>query len=151
MLIPLALKVGKKGRYQLMFNDFKLENQEQVSLEDTKTGIVEQVTGNHLYVFDAGINDTPLRFNLHFGISLKIPEYNTLQINIYSFGKVIYVSSTEIVDGVIEVYDMLGQKMVSKSLFGERFYSINMKENQGYFIVKFIDDNSVITKKIYLK
>lgn len=154
--VPLHLVQILEGNYSLTISDLDQLPNIKITLEDLKTGITQDLIRNNIYDFDALPDDNPERFLLHFmsspdGIDNYEPD---LIIDIYSYGKDIYVHSTK--DGVnnkanVFIYDLIGRKIVTQNIQGEALVKIPVQLNNLYVIVKVVDRTRTKTKMVFIK
>lgn len=123
----------------------------KILLEDTKTNTTQDLTTNPTYTFTANTSDNVNRFVLHFDMSaVTTGEINKASTGIFAFDNTIYVNTGEKIKQ-INVYNMLGQLVKSVNNING-LQKINMNGNpSGYYIVKVIFENSVISDKVLIK
>jgi hypothetical protein len=128
-----------------------------VSLEDLKTGKVQDLNKNHVYTFTGSKADNPARFLLHFNASVtginETPKQNA-SIRIYSFGKDVYIRLTDKVakqNGNVIVYDLLGRKLAEKQITGAGLVKFPVDIAGSYVVVRVVKGSSVKTKKVFIK
>ncbi|GEM_PF-299545 len=146
LLIPVNLEVGNDGIYT-----FKADFDEtmDVYLEDLQTGEIIQLTNDNPYSFFASSDDAPDRFILHFGIMTNIDDNSISDAEIYSNSNNVYVKTKINTEGTIEVYNMMGQNIVSKQITSTMNKITIIKS--GYYIVKVLGEDFVETQKVYIK
>jgi len=144
-LVPLGFHAGINGEYSI--NAFDINDIPSVWLEDTFTGIFTNLTIDS-YSFSYSTTDEASRFVLHFA-PLSVEDKFADGINIYSYNNVVYVITPEITTGNIIVYNVLGQEVANAEIT-DVVNNISLV-NGGYYIVQVISDNSVTSKKVYIK
>ncbi|MCD4697211.1 MAG: T9SS type A sorting domain-containing protein, partial [Bacteroidales bacterium] len=144
-LVPLGFHAGINGEYSI--NAFDINDIPSVWLEDTFTGLFTNLTVDS-YSFSYSTTDETSRFVLHFA-PLSVGDKFADGINIYSFNNVVYVVTPEITTGNIIVYNVLGQEVANAEIT-DVVNNISLV-NGGYYIVQVISDNSVTSKKVYIK
>jgi hypothetical protein len=127
----------------------KIENvPDQVYLTDLKTSQIQNLKENNVYSFTSLSSDDPARFLLsfsHVGIGTKEPG-NT---GIYVYNNTICISNPG--ESTIEVYNMIGQKMIAEKTHNEPLYQIKLQAVTGYYLVEVITGQKVYTEKIFIK
>ncbi len=147
-VVPLGLKVGKNGIYNLTFNG--IEQYNQVILEDLKTGNQINIKSNNNYQFAAQKTDNPNRFLLHFYLeSNSINENSNAKTNIYSYNKDIYINTTETIKE-ITVYNLLGQQ-IKKIVSCQNRIKFNIENASTYYIIKVVTDKNVYSQKVFIE
>jgi hypothetical protein len=120
---------------------------DQVYLTDLKTNQSQNLTQNPLYSFTALAGDESARFLLSFhtlGVQTPSGEncviyVNNNTLNISNPGK-----------SLIEVYNILGQKIADEQTDNETLAQITLKSVTGYYIVKVTTGQKVVAKKIFI-
>ncbi len=142
--VQLGFKAQVNGQYTISANE--INDIGDVVLEDTFTGIMTDLNKDS-YTFNYSVGDDVNRFIVHFA-PLGVNEYES-QFNIYSFGKDAYVAVPENTTGNIAVYNMMGQNVATTTITST-VNKIHLTET-GYYVVKVMSDNSVVTKKVFIK
>jgi len=145
--VPLMFKSGQQGNYTLSCN-FDVNKFETLLLEDRTTHYIQNMKARNTYNFNSSPTDDASRFILHFGAD-KNAQYNELPARIYSDGNNVVIDLT-IVSGDTEayVYDAIGQQIYQKKFSGESEYRVKLETNSKVLLVKLINKNGQISKKI---
>jgi len=118
-----------------------------VILEDlvlhTQTDLMEND-----YTFIYNLDDPDGRFIIHF-TPLAVNENLADLVNIYSYNKDVYVKVPENTKGNITVYNMMGQEVVSTSITD--VINVISLEQCTYYVVTVLSNESVVTKKVFVK
>lgn len=155
--VPLHLVQVVDGEYSLTITDlYQLENM-SITLEDVKTGVTQDLRKLPVYTFSASSNDIPERFLLHFawspdGIVEGLEQASKIQI--YSYGKEVYIRSTEEAvnqDGVVTIYDLMGRELLQQSLERGELVRIPLNISNNYAVVKVVKEDSIKIEKIFIK
>ncbi len=120
----------------------------QVYLTDLKTNQTKNLTENTVYSFTSLASDAPARFLLSFsnvGIETKEPGNN----GIYVYNNTICINNPG--ESIIEVYNMIGQKMVAEKSHNEPLYQIKLHPVTGYYLVRVITGQKVFAEKVFVK
>jgi hypothetical protein len=125
-----------------------------VFIEDLKEDLMIDLAVQSDYTFNATPIDAPDRFVLHFGAT-GIGDQNATanQFSIYSYENNIYLRSEDgqIKNGSVNVYDVLGQLVISSNLDGSILQKISLEEKSGYFIVSVNADSFIATQKVLIQ
>ncbi len=148
LIIPLHLSVGNENLYEIKVLEETLVDIPNIYLEDLLTNSWVNIKENS-YEFSASPTDNIHRFNLRFASPTNIEDEISDFVNIYSLDQTIYIQ-TDSEEGEITVYDMLGQKIISKSITSKRM-QIPINEKQAYYLVEVKTTNKLTTKKVFIK
>ena len=85
---------------------------------------------------------------LHFA-PLAVGENPADLINIYSSQKDVYVSVPANTEGEIVVYNIMGQE-VARTIITDVINKVTL-DNSAYYVVKVMSNESVVTKKVFVK
>ena len=89
---------------------------------------------------------------MHFKSTTGVSEgENISSFNIYSFNKNIYVSNPEFQNANVFVYNLIGQEVATFKINGDATNSFQLGVPSGYYLVKVVGDQTINTKKVYLK
>lgn len=156
--VPLHLVQVIDGEYSLTIS--KLDQLEDVfiTLEDVKTNMMQDLRELPVYSFTASSNDEAERFLLHFAWSPNGIDDNfegaTSNIQIYSYGKDIYIRSTYNAinqNGDVFIYDLMGREIIQKKVVGTELLKIPVNTTNNYLVVKVVNEGSTKTQKVYIK
>jgi len=124
-----------------------------IYLEDKTDGTLQNLAENSSYTFAHDpLNDAD-RFVLHFGAPNEINEQleEKEDVKIFSYANQVYIVPEIEISGDIFIYDILGKQVKSESLQQGVKTVINVNQKMGYYIVKVVTENSVVTKKVFIK
>ena len=154
VVIPVEFTLGANGLFNLTASEVNtFDNDISLFLEDLSTQEMVNLRNINTYNFNFLAGDIAHRFNLHFKREANTTGIDELATNIdaYSFNNSIYISSNDIIDGKVFVYNVLGQEIVKTQIEGKSTYRINANAlSKGYYLVKVISSNKSITKKVYI-
>lgn len=142
--VQLGFKSTVNGTYTISADE--INDLGDVVLEDTFTGEMTDLNAGS-YTFNYTVGDNEDRFIVHFS-PLGVDE-NESMFDIYSHGKNAYIVVPANTKGNIVVYNMMGQAVASSDITTTR--NVIHIENSGNYIVKVMSDNSVVTKKVFIK
>ncbi|MBN2173603.1 MAG: T9SS type A sorting domain-containing protein [Bacteroidales bacterium] len=145
-LVHMSFVAGQSGTYTIE----AIETSEfgNIVLEDGITGAQVNLLETS-YTFNYIQGSDPDRFIIHF-TPLNTPEHEANNIRIWSVDENVYVNATEMTTGTVEIFNMMGQKIMSENLNeGLNTYTVN--GINGYYIVKVLSSNAIVTGKVIIK
>lgn len=147
-VIPLSAGLKNEGNYSITaHSDAQMIN--MLRLIDRKTGIEQDMLDTPVYSFYSHGNDEPNRFVLQLQPGVYPDPHNTLPVDVYAYGKTLYVDLRLIGEECrIEMYDLSG-RMVSKHFrTGGSKHEISLSECHGVYLVRVIGDGAQSSRKI---
>jgi PKD repeat protein len=144
-MVPAGFKAGVPGEYTINIKD--VTGMPNVVLEDIVTGIKTDLL-NGSYTFNYNLNDPDNRFIIHF-TPLGVSENPVDLVNIYSSQKDVYVNVPLNTIGDIVIYNLMGQEVTRTRINGV-LNKVTLAES-AYYVVKVMSDESVVTKKVFVK
>ncbi len=150
-VVPVGFMSNVAGTFVLNATNLnEFDGSIPVYLEDMAAGTMQDLRQNAAYSFTSGAINTTNRFRLHFGaMTTGVDETANGSTLIYAFGKTIYVNTLES-NSIIEIYDILGQKVASATSVSG-INSLQSNFESGIYLVKVLSTGIVISKKIVLK
>jgi hypothetical protein len=153
--VLLGVKTPVSGTYTLYFEGMEnIANTFETDFEDTKTGQTTVVTPGFTYSFNVNEGDNPDRFVLHFYNVTSTPEIEKEHSAlIYAYNNsIILKSEKDLINGNIEVVNLLGQVVFEKTVSGTGFVSLRPQLENGVYIVRYqADDGFVQSEKVILQ
>ncbi len=143
--VQLGFKANFDGEYTI--SAIEINDIASVWLEDTFTGEFTNLTMDS-YTFNHSVINAPERFILHF-TPLAVPENMADMINIYSNNHDVYVAVPANTRGTVKVYNLMGQEAASTTIT-EVLTRITL-DKSAYYVVEVVSDESVVTKKVFVK
>ncbi|MBC8487205.1 MAG: DUF5017 domain-containing protein [Bacteroidetes bacterium] len=143
--VQLGFKAGISGKYTISATE--INDISSVWLEDTFTGVFTNLTVDS-YSFIYTVDDNEARFIVHF-TPLTVGENAEEIFNIYSYGNEVYVYVPENTKGNIVIYNIIGQEVINAPI-NNVLNKITL-EKSAYYIVKVLSDESMVTKKVFIK
>ncbi|MBC8486467.1 MAG: T9SS type A sorting domain-containing protein [Bacteroidetes bacterium] len=143
--VQLGFTAGVNGEYTISATE--INDIPSVWLEDTFTGELTNLQ-NVSYTFTYTVGDDEARFIVHF-TPLAVDENAEDMFGIYSYNKDVYVSVPENTKGDIVIYNMMGQEVTSAPI-NSALNKITLEES-AYYVVKVLSDESVVTRKVFIK
>lgn len=147
--IDLAFNMNADG--EIVFSLSNIVDFNEILLEDKTLNIfTDLIQGD--YTFQYSTSDTEFgRFTLHFSKDTLSEEEKNIGLNIYSFSKTLYISSSEVLKDVsIKLYDMSGQQVFNKKYSSLNNKEINTNLNYGIYILEVTTNKRTTTQKISL-
>ena len=152
--VPVTFYAGTDGTFTMLVAGLESFPYDlPIYLQDKKDNIFLNLREKPDYSFTASIMDIQDRFVIHFANPLRIEEQYNLQmesIHIYSWEKSIFVNIPFEFNGTIEIYDILGKKIVSKKV-DKGNNEILLSDSQGYYIVRVIGENGLKMQKVNIQ
>lgn len=117
-------------------------------LIDIASGVVTDMAGN--------LNIAAEQFNIEYDETVGFNELLTNNVAIYSIDNYVIVEFPDydnyhFKNGQIEIYNSIGQKILSKKINNYAKSRIQVNEVSGIYIVNVIIDGKLLTKKLYIK
>ncbi len=93
--------------------------------------------------------DDNSRFVLHFKVLNEVNEDS--EISIHSFDDVLYINSItqSLKQGRVELYNLMGQRVLHEPLLNNSNNAIDLDVNQGYIWLKYTRSQMCFLKKSY--
>lgn len=153
LVIPLYFEAGKNGTHALSLKEVSGMESTGILLEDLVQQEIQDLHQAPVYQFEASKNDSPDRFLLHINPTITaIDEPDELLYSIYSSRNQIYITYTgQARPGKVQVIDMYGRTIYYKQLENSSLNRIIPGVEYGYLIVRIIDKETVITKKVFVQ
>ncbi|RLD52336.1 MAG: hypothetical protein DRJ05_17515 [Bacteroidetes bacterium] len=152
MVIPINFEAGTNGLFTISVDG--LENfvvSSEIWFEDKKEDKMIDLIQVSSYGFYSNIDDVKDRFLLHFGNPIGIGNESLSSISIYSYGDMVYIKKPAGFEGQIGIYDILGQKIISRKATGEGLESIKVSTGTAYYLVKVQSGDKLFTEKVLIK
>ena len=123
-----------------------------VILNDLKTGASQDLSQNPSYSFTSQTGDDPARFLVTFNhMGVDDPQKSN-GCKIYASGQNIIISGNELQnEGVVFIYNIIGQRICKQALTGDKMLQINLEGQSGYYLVKVVTGFSSQTEKVFIK
>lgn len=145
IVIPFGFVKNSASAYSIELSE-TIQGQ-TLYLSDLKTNAVHILNDNPVYNFNSEEGDDPNRFLLYFGTVGIGNQTDAENFRTYFSGGNLYMM---IHDGkaVLEVFDILGRIVQSKTIFGEGLHSQPFNQPSGLYIVRLLGKNGAKTVKI---
>jgi hypothetical protein len=153
--VPLGFKSSVNGQFTItadMVSSFT-DNGNTVYLEDLQTSTILDLSIDSIYTFSSGVTTGLSRFILHFNHinTTNIAEHINIPIQIFGYNSEVHIKSLNILEGDVAIYDILGQLVATKHLSGSTSEVIRLEPKTAVYIVRYINFDQTITKKIFIK
>ena len=155
-VVRMNLQPGITGEHTLAINLDSLPGT-QVTLKDLFTGTTLNFNEDPFYTFTANKGDDPARFELHFNYNatgIENPEETAeSSVKIYAWDKAVYISNSDndFAEATINVYDLMGRKLVSTQTRLGNLTRIPVQVSNSYLVVQVVKDSNVVTEKVFIK
>lgn len=151
--VQLGLMLGKDTSYTITatgadsFSNFPV-----VLLEDTKTSNFINLIQQPVYTFIGFTTDSVKRFKVHFSNSTFSNVLKDNDIQVYTFGKRIFINTTTS-DNIknIEITDLQGRKLQQFSSVNESKYIIDCILNSSVYIISIQTQKKRFSQKILIE
>ena len=146
-IIPIAFEPRQTGNYSLILNGkSSLSENIKLVLEDKFRSSFTEVSENFKYKFSSDSIDKSNRFNLHFLIDSSQSTTED-EPEIFSTEGYIYLRSFEPLSGNVDIYNLLGQSVISTAI-NSSINKINMQGKSGCYIISYTSHNYAFSKKV---
>ena len=152
--IPLKLKVGTFGIYEITLNEINGFENYPLYLEDLKEHKVVNLKNNSLYKCEASPLDDPMRFVLHFSyddVPVSGEFSDNSEVLIVPVDKTILISSNQAITGLVKIYNLLGQELESQALNHVTSAKIPLNSKPGYYIVQVQSETGITSRKLFVE
>ena len=155
--VPLGFLTEEAGSYSISVDEYNFELSTEVKLIDTyldtETILYEGI--EYSFTFDGGENrDRFYLFVAPEGVDIEDPQENLeTNVNVWSNGNNVHItiSSYELIDARVEIFDVLGKSVIQKRLTGT-YNVVNVPGSSGTYFVKLrTKDGTVKTDKVFIQ
>jgi len=147
----LGLLTSASGNYTISVVSNSFQVSAAITLEDMKTGKIQDLQKNPVYCFSASPEDESSRFILHLKKTSSVQEEkeNGIQINIE--GRTLTVRQTDMLKGEIHIYNVAGQLVETGTLSPVATQKISLDYLEtGIYMVTVLAGKSVVHAKILI-
>lgn len=147
-VLDLGFYCGSSGTFSILLAE--MNGITKCLLEDLKTGQTQDLKmGSYTFSYTAG--EPEMRFKLHFGPT-SIPQNKAGEnIQIYSKGKNIFVTSKQVIqNSKLQVTDLSGRILLEKTLDNQQTFSFSTNLQSGVYLVTLTGKGSVKTEKVMI-
>ncbi len=153
-LIPLGVRTGVPALYTFHFENIENFNRDiEVYLEDKENGNLVNLRENQEYTFsttNTEVNESRFVLHLKNGSMGVDDDVIPTVVNIYSYKDNIYVQAPADFNGDVSIFNMMGQEVVKTKAAGT-LTTLNVTNGTGYYVVKVLSDNQLITHKVFIR
>ena len=141
--------------YTISVEELTIDAGITIHLNDNELEVVTDLHSVPEYTFSANSGDETDRFTLHFNDDfVNIKDDNETEkysdISIYSYNNIIYVNNKVNENYTVEIYDVLGTKIMEKSIIGKGLNSFEMNNASNCYIVKVKTADYFISKSLFV-
>ncbi len=157
--VPLHLDQVVDGAYTLSLSQLDNLPDMLIRLEDLQTDTIHDLVNNPVYNFNASSGDISNRFLLHFksnaaGTNETWVDEKNDNMDIYTANGNIYIISKDQAaneSGIVEVYSLLGQKLLDQKIDAGTFMRVPFIANHRYLVVRVNKPSGTVVKKVITK
>lgn len=149
VIVNLYFDVSVAGEYTLFADGINNFDNTEIILEDLMTGQMIDLNEDDAYTFNYTIGEAEHRFNVHFKSTTGINDFDNSGIEAYSYTNSIYVVNDNETKAEVEVFNVMGQKVLSKTI-NNGMSKFEMNE-AGCYVVKVLNGNKTLSKKVVIK
>jgi predicted outer membrane repeat protein len=122
-----------------------------VWLLDRKSGNRQNLSENPVYVFNAFEGDEAERFEIQFS-AVGIEEENAFgsAIQFWASAKTIHILNPDLLEGTVNVFNMLGQNLSGFNLAGSKEFQLQLNLPSGNYIVQIASPTQIVSRKVFL-
>ena len=155
LAVTLGFRCGTDGIYQIDLSDrTQLDDSVSIYLKDLLYGHSVNLTSFKTYRFTHHRVDSGNRFRLFFNPSAGLIENNFEVSNFSVFSNRNEISVIKNINqdesGEIIIYNMLGQKMLTKTLMNDRITNISTELPTGYYLLYIITNQYSYKEKVLI-
>lgn len=155
LAVTLGFRCGTDGIYQIDLSDrTQLDDSVSIYLKDLLYGHSVNLTSLKTYRFTHHRVDSGNRFRLFFNPSAGLIENNFEVSNFSVFSNRNEISVIKNINqdesGEIIIYNMLGQKMLTKTLMNDRITNISTELPTGYYLLYIITNQYSYKEKVLI-
>jgi len=151
LTIPLGFLIEISDQFSInAYNITDLDPNIEIYLEDLDQNTFSNLRQNPLYSFSSTASNT-MRFVLHFSLLVTETKDNISYIRskIYSHKNSIYIK-TQAENYYVEIYDMLGKKIMQRSYSNSTITKIDLNNTRGNYFVRMVENNKITSQKVFL-
>ncbi len=149
--ISLGFIKNDASQFTIELDLEKLMPDTDVFLSDLKTGTVQDMVANPVYLFTAFDGDDPNRFKLGFAETNAIASPAPAnQFTAFVQNDIIHIKGIEALDGKVSLLDISG-RMIATAALQNGNCELNASRPTGVYLVRIITDKGLTTKKIFIQ
>ena len=152
-VLPVGLEVGADGIYTISINELTgFSEDDEILLEDLKEVKLIKLKEGSQYAFTSETEDDAHRFNLHIIKSANsLSAMTTRDVDVYSFNGVVYIHANPGYAKEVIILDMMGRELYRQDYFSSDVTPIRINHKTGYYVVRLLTNETIISKKVFLK
>jgi len=146
--ISIGINSKEEKEHYLTFEGIQnLQNEYEISLEDTKTNAIHEITEDFIYNFQTEAINNPNRFLLHFGMVGIGEQEQAPTLQVYMVDNRLYVNNS-LEQAQLAVYDLQGRLVARQSLNSGGLQALPLELPAGVYIVRLNNASESRTVKI---
>lgn len=147
--VPFIFKAGRNGKFTLSA-DFNQEDFNFLTLEDRKTGTLQDLKKYPSYSFEASVQTDPGRFVLHF-VPVDEASRNLLPVRIYYDGSDIVVDLTAVSqETTVRIADSAGRTFFNGIVAGKTIHRFPTGVKNQVLVVSAESQNRSVSQKVFV-
>ncbi|NLM91919.1 MAG: T9SS type A sorting domain-containing protein, partial [Bacteroidales bacterium] len=149
----LGLRAPASGQYTLSISELSgMFLSGPVFLRDLLSGAEQNLQQNPEYSFQAQEGTDQERFIITFAQATHVPVTGESLVNIYTWEQTLYVNfSEEGANRLLQLYDLGGRLVFSQTLDQGLSHALQMKLEQGMYLVRIQSPKGVTTQRVFVR
>ncbi len=152
-IVPLNFETQFTGQVSFNFSEIEsFDPSVSIYLKDELTNQTINLRNQQVYTFNHNPENDASRFKLVFGGTIGIEESPTIPGNLWISGNTLYIAAPKLFGqtGLVEVYNVSGQKLISKTIVLSELSMMEMNF-KGFVVARLTAGNEVMTVKGVLR
>lgn len=151
--IPIGININTNADLKLTAFGFEqFDANVSLILEDKDNNLFQDLRQNPLLSIKVAQGKTDNRFILHFSKNTtRVDDITSNTVSAFSYQKTIYINLGSEKNATVEVFDILGKKLITQKLENLRQTSIQTELPSGNYILKISNNSIQHNQKILIK
>jgi hypothetical protein len=151
--IPVGFKTGEEGIFTVHASRVSgFGTDIKIYLEDKKMGTIIELSENAMVEFAYSTSDDPHRFNILFkDTAIGSEDISLSDVFIYSFQNIVNIRIPDQQSGEAAIYDLMGREITRNTIQGEQLNQIEVHSSPGYYLVRVMTADKVVTQKVFIR
>lgn len=152
LIVPMGFEADEAGIFTISLTNFEgFDPETKIFLEDKSDNSLTLISET-AYSFSGSPADSKQRFNLHFKSGDALNGHsNAGNVQVYAHDNVVYVQQPDDLEGLISIYNMMGQEILSTQRTGQGQVRIKVDNKPGFYLVKIQYTDQLITEKVFIQ
>lgn len=143
----LGFIAGTAGSYEITLDDFSFGSYELILEDKLEDKLISMNVGDS-YSFNSSIEEQD-RFILHLKNASGVSDFNNIEgLDIWGANGTVYIQNENLKTLFVEVFNISGQLVYSQENVNDQFFTMEIREPKGVYLVKVSEDKQVVTKSI---